>query len=232
MIDIFFPVDMPSYDAASDMVSRLEGQVHLKFGYGFMFKNGPQACGILADVWGHQAKIAADVKMHDIPATTAEGVRSLVEEIQPWAITIWASSPNSLRAAVEAANECEQRGYRRPKLLGVTTLTSDEDEGYYVGSDEEIANNTQNAIVTELDGLVCPSNKIQTLKAQCRRFGRDMFMFTPGIRSAGVDVNDQVRVATPREAMEAGSDALVIGREIRNSADPLATVLAIKQTLG
>jgi orotidine-5'-phosphate decarboxylase len=124
-----------------------------------------------------------------------------------------------MRGAAEAAAKTEGK---RPKILGVTVLTSlDENDLEKVGQDPLPARQVQRlALLAKecgLDGVVCSPAEIKTLRQAC---GPDFILMVPGIRPAWAAANDQKRVMTPREAMDAGATHLVIGRPITGADDP------------
>jgi orotidine-5'-phosphate decarboxylase len=84
------------------------------------------------------------------------------------------------------------------------------------------------AKVAGLDGVVCSAHEIAQVRAAC---GPDFLLVIPGIRPAGTDIADQRRVVTPREAVKAGADILVIGRPITGAKDPAAAAHAIAEDL-
>ena len=79
-----------------------------------------------------------------------------------------------------------------------------------------------------LDGVVCSAQEAKALKAQ---LGSEFKLVTQGIRPAGSDVGDQKRIMTPKQAIEAGSDYLVIGRPITQSSDPVQTLSDVNKSL-
>jgi orotidine-5'-phosphate decarboxylase len=123
-----------------------------------------------------------------------------------------------MRAAVEAA----QAAPARPKVLGVTVLTSMNDDdlvqvrqqGPLPAQVKHLANIAQ---ASGLDGVVCSPREIALVRAAC---GPDFLIVTPGVRPAGAAIGDQRRVMTPAEAVAAGADILVIGRPITAAANP------------
>ena len=135
-----------------------------------------------------------------------------------------------MEAAAQAAREtAEDLGIDRPKVIGVTVLTSldarDLDEVGQLGPAEEqvlrLARLTQDC---GLDGVVCSPREIAALRRAC---GPDFLLVVPGIRPLWAASGDQKRVMTPREAVAAGADHLVIGRPITAAEDPLAAAQRI-----
>jgi orotidine-5'-phosphate decarboxylase len=240
MIPVFVAIDTGDYQEAHDLLHLLGDHVEVKFGLEFIFAHGLHRCNDLADVGATRRRQRfIDAKPHDIPATVAGAIRSIITVSQPDFISLHTcDGPEPLIAAVNMVNDCETRGYRRPKLLGVTILTSIAHVDLDV-LDERM----DHAFHSGLDGLICSAHEADDFWSVYadddqlppdRRNGKnwpDAFLMVPGIHSSGNPHGDQKRVATPRQAMDNGASAIVIGREIRNSPDPLATTLAIIQSL-
>jgi orotidine-5'-phosphate decarboxylase len=240
MIPIFFAVDTADYDAAHDLLEVLGDHVEVKFGLEFIYAHGLVKCNELADVGATRRRLRfIDAKSHDIPATVAGAMRSIITISQPDFITLHTcDGMEPLTAAVNMVDQCERQGFRRPKLLGVTILTSIKLVDLYVRDER-----ADYAFYAGLDGLVCSAHEAEDFWSVYAhddqlppnlRNGKnwpDMFLMVPAIRAKGSESHDQKRVATAREAMDKGASGLVIGRELRDAADPLATLLAIKQTM-
>ena len=117
----------------------------------------------------------------------------------------------------------------RPRLLGVTVLTSLTDrELYSVGQETPVASQVERlaslAAEAGLDGVVCSPHEIVTVR---EKVGPDFTIMVPGIRPATALLGDQKRVMTPKEARKAGADYLVIGRPITKDKDPAAAARKI-----
>ncbi len=128
-----------------------------------------------------------------------------------------------MRAAVEG------RGTADLRLLGVTVLTSfDENDLADLGTSKSVADLVEQragkASLAGMNGIVCSAWETAAMRTL---LGPDKLLVVPGIRSAGVAAGDQKRVATPREAVEAGASYLVIGRQINRAADPRSEALRI-----
>jgi orotidine-5'-phosphate decarboxylase len=135
-----------------------------------------------------------------------------------------------MRAAAEAASMTD---LQRPKLLGVTVLTSlDDDDLVSVGQSVPVLDQARRlaalAQSSGLDGIICSPAEVAALRADC---GPDFVLMVPGIRPAGAAVGDQKRVMTPRDAVEQGADYLVIGRPITQASDPAAAARSIVEEL-
>ena len=127
----------------------------------------------------------------------------------------------------------EQFGDDAPLLIAVTVLTSmDAAELTRLGVDktpeEQVIYLANLAKESGLDGVVCSAQEAKKLEAE---LGADFKLVTPGIRPAGSDAGDQKRIMTPKQAVEDGSDYLVVGRPITQSADPVATLKEINDSL-
>src|SRR5262249_33168987 len=140
-------------------------------------------------------------------------------------LTVHAFAP-TLRAAVEG------RGTSALKLLAVTVLTSwgetdVEAEGYAHPLSELVARRAAEANKIGIDGLVASAAEAAAL----RKTLPEMILVTPGIRPAGEAAGDQKRVVTPKAAIAAGADYLVVGRPITGAGDPKTAAAAIVEEI-
>lgn len=230
---LYCALDTAEVAEARALALRLAGAVGgLKLGLEFFVAQGP--AGVSAVVADTGLPLFLDLKLHDIPNTVAGAVRAAVA-LQPAFLTLHAGGgPAMMRAAAEAAAEAAaRRGVARPRLLGVTVLTSlDADDLAAVGRRGPVADQVRRlaalARAAGLDGVVCSPAEVAVLRAD---LGPDFVLMVPGIRPAGADVGDQKRVMTPRAARAAGADYLVIGRPITAAADPAAAARAIAAEL-
>jgi orotidine-5'-phosphate decarboxylase len=169
------------------------------------------------------SKVFADLKFYDIPATVKAAVRQVATRGATYC-TIHANRP-IVAAAAEAKGGL--------KLLAVTVLTSfDRSDVDELGLGVEVAplvlERARRAQAAGADGIVCSGHELATLRAA---LGPRLITVTPGIRPAGEALGDQKRVMTPAEAFRAGADHIVVGRPIRDAADPRAAALAIQATI-
>ena len=171
-----------------------------------------------------------DLKFHDIPNTCSKAVRAAAE-LGVWMVNVHASGGERMMTA--SREILEPYGKDRPLLIGVTVLTSMEQSdlagiGLNITPQEQVirlANLTKNS---GLDGVVCSAQESSMLKSE---LGKEFKLVTPGIRPAGAAVGDLKRIMTPVDAIQAGSDYLVIGRPITQAADPAAVLADINATL-
>jgi len=174
-------------------------------------------------------EVFLDLKFHDIPNTTAQAV-GVAADMGVWMVNVHASGG---RRMMEACAEKLSHYLNAPLLIGVTVLTSMEREDLLdLGIDAEPVDHVMRlAKLTKdcgLDGVVCSSHEVSQLK---QTLGSEFQLVTPGIRPASAELGDQRRVMTPREALAAGSDYLVIGRPITKAEQPLAALEDIVKSL-
>jgi orotidine-5'-phosphate decarboxylase len=212
-------LDVPSVGEAEAMVARLGDSVTFyKVGLQLVFAGGLPFAEKLARA-GKQ--VFLDVKLLDIDNTVEGAVRSIVAMGMTF-VTIHAY-PQAMRAALAA------RGRAPLKLLGVSVLTSMNDSDLAVAGfagtvASTVAMRAADARAAGMDGLVASPAEAAAVRAIV---GPDVAIVTPGIRPAGSDAGDQKRIATPRDAIKAGADYLVVGRPITGAGDPRAAADAI-----
>jgi orotidine-5'-phosphate decarboxylase len=225
---VFCAIDTPDLGKAEKLAQQLRGHVHgLKLGLEFFMAHG--AAGYNKVTAGEHS-VFLDVKLHDIPNTVA-GALSALLPLKPGFVTVHTSGgPAMMKAAVDAAKKA---GGARPKLLGVTALTSlnAADLGA-VGQDTNVGQQVMRlaelAKECGLDGVVCSPEEVKDLRAA---LGLEFILMVPGIRPKSAAADDQKRVMTPREAVDAGATYLVIGRPITAAADPVKAVQTIAAEL-
>lgn len=181
---------------------------------------GPEVVGALLDM---DYKVFVDLKLHDIPNTVGGACRVLGSLGASYVTMHAHGGVDMLRAGVEGLAEgAVNAGLEPPVSLAVTVLTSD------AGAPEHIVpQRLRAAMEAGCSGVVCAVSDLADVGSIAPR----MVKVTPGIRPVGTAANDQARAATPREAIEQGSDLLVIGRAVTAAADPVAAAQAIAADL-
>jgi orotidine-5'-phosphate decarboxylase len=221
---VVFALDLPSLERARTMALAVRDAVGmLKVGLELFVEAGPRAVAI-----GNEAgrPVFLDLKLHDIPETVDRAV-ARASALGVRMLTVHASGgPQMLGRAVERARS-EGRGL---EIVAVTVLTSlDIDDLHAVGITEDIVSHVERlARVAWEQGVrafVCSSHEAARLRAT---LGPSATLITPGVRPAGDSgKDDQKRTTSPREAIEAGANWVVVGRPIRDAVDPLAAARAI-----
>ncbi len=231
---IITALDVPSMDQALSLAESLGASGgFVKVGLELFSAAGPEVVHRLKNL---DRDIFLDLKYHDIPNTVASAA-GVAASLGASLCTMHASNGRAaMTAAATALSEArvDSRTGRRPALLAVTILTSlsEQEMGEVSPSHDLLQDRIQRlarlAWDCGCDGLVCSAADLPGLRAT---LGPEPLIVTPGIRPAGTDAGDQHRVATPREAMDAGADFLVIGRSITRAPDPGAALQAIAAEL-
>ncbi|MFB8831418.1 orotidine-5'-phosphate decarboxylase [Azotobacter sp. CWF10] len=225
---IIVALDFPSREAALALAARLDPvQCRVKVGKELFTRCGP---GIVETLQWQGFEVFLDLKFHDIPNTTAMAVKAAAE-LGVWMVNVHCSG--GLRMMHACRESLDGINGRRPLLIGVTVLTSMEREdlagiGLDVEPQRQVLRLAALAEQAGLDGLVCSAQEAPALKAAHPQ----LKLVTPGIRPAGSAQDDQRRILTPHQALEAGSDYLVIGRPISQAADPAQALATLVAELG
>lgn len=216
---IIVALDVPHVDEARVLIEKLGDSVGVfKIGLELIYAGGLALAEELAK---NGRRVFLDAKLLDIEATV-ERATAAIAGTGAHFLTVHATDRKTLDAAVRG------RGDSALKLLGVTVLTnlgrSDlSEQGIEMPPLALVQERARLSQQAGLDGIVASGKEAAALRERLR----DFLIVTPGIRQAGTDVQDQTRVVTPRIAVEAGADYLVIGRPITRADDPRAAAEAI-----
>jgi orotidine-5'-phosphate decarboxylase len=221
-------LDVDSMEHAKTAVRRLAGEVGLfKIGKQLFTHAGPQAVKLIQELGG---EIFLDLKFHDIPTTVAKAAIAATR-LGVKMFNVHASgSLEMMRTTVkEVERVCRREKMRRPLMLGVTVLTSlNQDDLRRVGVERKVADQVVGlALLTKeagMDGVVASPHEVADIRAAC---GPRFVIVTPGIRPADGQRNDQQRVMSPAAAVRAGVDYIVVGRPILEAPDPVHAARAI-----
>ncbi|MEI6859408.1 MAG: orotidine-5'-phosphate decarboxylase [Shewanella sp.] len=225
---ILVALDFDDKPAALQLVEQLDPTMcRLKVGKEMFTLFGPE---FIKQLHKRNFDVFLDLKFHDIPNTVAKAVAATAE-LGVWMTNVHASGGLAMMQAAKKA--LVPYGDRAPILIAVTVLTSmTNEELQLIGINVPAFDHVQRlATLTKqagLDGVVCSAHEAQVLKS---KLGNEFKLCTPGIRPVGADKGDQHRIMTPPQAIQAGSDYLVIGRPITKAKDPLAALKAIHASL-
>lgn len=218
---IIFALDVPDAAIARRLVEQLDSDIHFfKVGLQLFLAGG---WPVIEHIAGRGNKVMLDLKLYDIPAT----VRLAVEQFAGRGVTF--ATVHGYGPVVRAALDADAG----VKILAVTVLTSMGEaelaELNFQGTVEDLVKQRAGRVL-ELGchGIVCSAREAALLR---KEYGPVFDMVTPGIRPADTAVGDQQRIATPAAAISDGADYLVIGRPIRDAADPGAMVASIRQEM-
>jgi orotidine-5'-phosphate decarboxylase len=217
-------LDTPDLDRARALARALAPHVgYLKIGMEFFYAHGSRGYEAMA---AGGLPIFLDLKLHDIPNTVASGMKALMQlSPRPAIVNLHATGGlDMMKAAADAVDG-------RAKLIAVAILTSLSNEDIWAaGFNAKLDTGAHAAVLAKLakaaglDGVVCSSHDLAGIRAAT---GPEFLTVAPGIRPAEGAAHDQKRVATPKSAMAAGADILVIGRAITGAADPAAAAKKI-----
>lgn len=217
MTKLFCALDTTDLARAEALATTLGTTVDgIKLGLEFFGAHGPEGVVRLS---AQGRPVFLDLKLHDIPNTVAGAVRALLP-LEPAILTIHAAGGGAMmRAAAGAAREA---GAKRPKIVGVTILTSLDGNdlarmGWRMEVSDAVRRLAGEASKNGLDGVVCSPHEVALLRAD---LGPEFLLVVPGIRPSWAASGDQKRVMTPAQAARAGADVLVVGRPITGADDP------------
>ena len=217
-------LDFSSSHQVFSLVDQLDPlQCALKIGKELFTSQGP---AIVKAMMQRGFRVFLDLKFYDIPNTVAKACQ-VAADMGVWMLSLHAQGgENMLRAAKEAVVSYEEN---KPLLIAVTVLTSFSHEqwrelGWQGDLPSAILHFAKLAQQVGLPGIVCSAVDVPLLR---QALGDELLFVTPGIRCSTDDKQDQQRVATPRDAIQAGSDYLVIGRSITTSTQPEKVVQQI-----
>jgi orotidine-5'-phosphate decarboxylase len=229
---IIAALDVPTAEQALLLAEQLAPAVGaFKIGSELFTSAGPD---IVRRVRATGASVFLDLKFHDIPNTVAKAVTAAVQ-LDVQMLTVHTSGGfEMLKAAEQAAEEVAWKLGRIPPLvLGVTVLTSLDtpalrEVGLDVNVEYQVRRLATLATKAGLRGLVCSPQEVAKLR---QVIPPAMQLVTPGIRTGSEKADDQKRTLTPREAMDAGANWLVIGRPIYAAENPRAAAEKILESL-
>lgn len=225
---ILIALDYDDQQAALDFVKQLSpDSCRLKVGKEMFTYFGPAFVKELIDLG---FDVFLDLKFHDIPNTVAKAVTAAAK-MGVWMVNVHASGGFEMMSKAKQA--LAPFGDKAPLLIAVTVLTSmDETELKRLGVEktpqEQVIYLAKLAKEAGLDGVVCSAQEAQQLKAE---LGAGFKLVTPGIRPLGSDAGDQKRIMTPKQAIDAGSDYLVIGRPITQADNPVAVLADVNKSI-
>jgi orotidine-5'-phosphate decarboxylase len=211
---IIVALDFDRYYDAKQTVDQLEEAVFFKVGLQAFLKFGEE---IVTYLINRKKKLFLDLKFKDIPNTVYGAVQSSLKYMPDFLTLHLSGGAEMIKKAVEAA-----RAAPHLTLLGITVLTSLtdrdlEETGVRLSTSEAVLKLCDLGIKNGMQAFVCSPMEIESIR---ERFGNDVVLVTPGIRPQWSAKGDQKRVFTPKMAVEAGSNFLVIGRPITGAENP------------
>jgi orotidine-5'-phosphate decarboxylase len=221
---IIIALDVETEEQARTMMTALGPSVDIyKVGMELYASAG---IGFVSHLIAEGKQVFLDLKFYDIGETVKRAVAQVAKRGVKF-LTVHASD-QVMRAAAEG------RGSSDLQLLAVTVLTSVdqadlEKDGTTTPLSELVELRVRNAAAAGINGIVCSPLEVRRVREIA---GPDAVLVTPGVRSAGAATGDQKRVMTPKDAIAAGADYLVIGRQVTRAKDPPAEVARILDEIG
>ncbi|HLF69958.1 MAG TPA: orotidine-5'-phosphate decarboxylase [Actinomycetota bacterium] len=196
-----------------------------KVGHTLFTAHGPEA---ILEIAQH-GRVFCDLKLHDIP-NQVTGSAAELTRLGVWMFTVHASGGAEMVAAAVRAAKAGTPPALVAAVTVLTSLSADALEG--VGQGEKVQEQVLRLATLAVDAgataLVCSPQEVALLR---ERFPTGPKLVVPGVRPPGSETGDQARVATPREAAQAGADFIVVGRPITGATEPLAVVEAVLEEL-
>jgi orotidine-5'-phosphate decarboxylase len=223
---LILTLDVSEYIYAIELVDKFKDYVEVfKVGLELFISSGPK---IIEDINKKGKKVFLDLKFHDIPNTVSKAAIAATR-LGVYMFNIHASGGLEMmkKCRDNVVEICLRENIERPKILGVTVLTSltreilRDELGIQHGLKTHVRHLSGLALRAGLDGVIASAKEAEIVRNHC---GKGFIIVTPGIRPSWTPLDDQKRTSTPKEAIRAGADYLVMGRGIMQQADPLKAI--------
>jgi orotidine-5'-phosphate decarboxylase len=230
---LIIALDVETASEARQLVAMLRDVTGaFKIGSQLFTATGPQ---FVRELIRDGARIFLDLKFHDIPNTVAAaGIEAT--RLGVFMFNVHASGGSEMmRRTMDAVGETSEReGLVRPSVIGVTVLTSADDAtlaeiGVGAASEAQVVRLARLVEASGLDGVVSSPHEIMAVRAAVT--SREFLIVTPGVRPADSPKDDQRRIMTPHDAVQAGADYLVVGRAVIGAPDPMQAAIAILEEM-
>jgi orotidine-5'-phosphate decarboxylase len=219
-------LDVHEHNYAIELVEKFKDYVSIfKVGLELFISSGPK---IIEDINKKNKKVFLDLKLHDIPNTVTKAALAATR-LGVYMFNVHTSGGIEMmkRCRDKVVELCLKENIEKPKMLGVTVLTSltreiiTDELGIRHGLRTHVKHLSGLALKAGLDGVITSVKEAEIVRNHC---GRGFLIITPGIRPSWTPPDDQQRTATPKEAVRAGADYLVVGRAILQQADPINAI--------
>lgn len=222
---LIIALDTSSEKEALELVEKLKDHVgYFKIGLELFTGVGPKIIDIIK---ANGNKVFLDGKFLDIPNTVGKAVSNIVKHgADILNVHLSGGQKMLLEAKSALVNAAEEKNIEPPKLLGVTILTSitndvlQNDLKIKAQLDEYVLHLARFALKINLDGIICSPNEAKIIR-EASKENKEFLIVTPGVRPSWAEVNDQKRIATPKEAILNGATHIVVGRPVTSAKDPV-----------
>ncbi|WP_419392492.1 orotidine-5'-phosphate decarboxylase [Cytobacillus praedii] len=228
---LILALDFTDKKEVFQFLNRFEDEkLFVKVGMELFYQEGPS---IIYDLKEKGHDIFLDLKLHDIPNTVKGAMKGLARLGSDLVNVHAAGGKEMMEAALEGLDAGTPAGKNRPSCIAVTQLTSTSEEQMQeeqlirVPMEESVLHYAALTKKAGLDGVVCSTFEAKSIR---QLLGYSFLTVVPGIRLQSDDVQDQKRVATPSYAKSEGASAIVVGRPITKSANPLEKYIEFKQS--
>lgn len=226
---VMVALDFPDEAKAQQLLDQLKGiPCYIKVGMELFYTAGPSFIHKLKE---QGYKVFLDLKLHDIPNTVKGAARSVSRLGVDMFNVHAAGGLHMMEAALEGADQANTSGiHGKPLIIGVTQLTStsqamlNQEIGIQGTVEDTVLRYAQLSKQAGLQGVVASPLEVKRIKQVC---GSSFVTVTPGIRPALTEIGDQHRVMTPKQALDAGTDHMVIGRPITAVSNPRNALIDI-----
>jgi orotidine-5'-phosphate decarboxylase len=223
---IILALDVFEHNHAIELVEKFKDHIGIfKVGLELFISSGPK---IVEDINKKGKKVFLDLKFHDIPNTVSKAAIAATRlGVHMFNVHTSGGIEMMMKCRDRVIEVCLKENIERPKILGVTILTSlsrdilRDELGIQHGLKTHVRHLSGLALKAGLDGVIASARDAEIIREHC---GRRFLIITPGIRTSWTPPDDQKRTMTPKEAIRAGADYLVIGRAILQQADPFKAV--------
>ena len=223
---LILALDVSEYDYAIELIDRFRDVIEVfKVGLELYTVAGP---AIIKEIHKRGRKVFLDLKFHDIPTTVSKaGIAAA--RLGVFMFNVHASGGLDMmrQCREDVVNICLKENLDKPKMIGVTVLTSMSQETLKseIGVQHSLNTHVRHlaglALKAGLDGVVASGREAAMIRSHC---GRGFLIVTPGIRPSWSAADDQSRTMTPRQAVAQGADFLVLGRAILNHSNPMKAI--------
>jgi orotidine-5'-phosphate decarboxylase len=230
---LILALDVPEYNYAVELIDKFMDYVSIfKVGLELFTTVGPS---IIDAIHKRDRLVFLDLKFHDIP-TTVSRAGITAARLGVYMFNVHASGGLDMmrKCREDVVNVCLRENLSRPRILGVTVLTSISKEilrdqmGVQHSLNTHVRHLAGLALKAGLDGVVASGQEAAMVRFHC---GRRFLIVTPGIRTSWTPPDDQMRTMTPKQAIREGADYIVMGRAILNQSDPVKTIELIKREM-
>jgi orotidine-5'-phosphate decarboxylase len=230
---LILALDVSELPYAIELVDRFKDVIEVfKVGLELFTVAGPE---VIREIHKRDRKVFLDLKFHDIPTTVSKaGVAAAKLGIYMFNVHASGGLEMMRKCREDVINVCLKENLNKPRIIGVTVLTSMSQETLRseIGVQHSLNTHVRHfaglSLKAGLDGVVASAKEAAMIRSHC---GRGFLIVTPGIRPSWTPADDQWRTMTPKQAINEGADFLVMGRAILNQPDPMKAIELIRKEM-